>query len=1007
MSRNSRQRIRSSADHDRFKATDRRIRCLLVVVSLFGALVCLRPIWWVSETDSLLRAAASHLMTDRFAEAERCAKGVLKREPQSSLALLIAGEAAIRQERGDDAVRYFLRVKDDGGAEAVHALYRAGERLMAAGHARQAERYLHRALGHDPGHTKANKKLAVLLQTQGRTWESAPFVRRVLLNGQMAKDHILMVGAIDTTYVEDYQFVENCLAADSSNSEVLLGRARQALVKSRLDDAEQLLRRIVAEHPESIEAQARFGGVLLDQGTDSEFLEWQRSLPRDAETHPEIWYVQGLWTRRNGQRRAAIRCFLETAARDPYHKGAVFQLSQLLNDADHPHLAEQLAVRSQRLSQLHYLLMDLRFSYNAELARKVVEILDSLGRPLEAAGWCQMLEMWKTGHEDWAKSTKLQLVNHLPSGDELALPSSQLLASVDRSHFPLPIWSNFVGKTSKRQSMSPIVGKVHFADMAPDVGIDFDYFNGTTATVGLVHILQATGGGVAVIDYDQDGWPDLYFVQSGPFPIHAGQTHYTNRLYRNLGNGRFKDVTASTVLDDADYGQGVAVGDYNSDGFPDLYVANFGGNRLFENMGDGHFIDVTEQAGVGGDRWTTSCMMADLDGDALLEIYAVNYALKDEVLKLKCKHEGQPRTCAPTLLTADQDQLYHNRGDGRFDNVTLQSGVVAVDGKGLGVVAADFERSGRLNIFVANDTSANFYFRNETAEPGLPLAFKEQAIVSGLGFDEVGNLQACMGVAAGDANADGLLDLFVTNFYGESNVLYSQTAGHSFTDSTRKANLRDSGFHMLGFGTQFIDGELDGWPDLIITNGHIDLTFAHGDPDRMPPQYSQNTGDGQFVELISEGLGPYFQNRYFGRALATLDWNRDGREDVCITHLDAPAALLTNTTPGTGNFLAVQLRGVLSSRDAIGATVTVEAGGRSWTRQIIGGDGYLVSNQRQLVFGLGAAESVARLTIRWPAGEVQVFEQLSPNQEVMIVEGSDLVRLSDRQGRTAGSPSVK
>ena len=975
--------------------TDKRVRYLAILLTVCGAIVCLRPMWGASSTERSLHEAASFLAADRFVDAERSAKDVLQLAPHSSRALLIAGEAAIRQERNDEAIRYFQQVKDDGSADAVHALYRAGERLMATGYAREAEQYLRRALHHDPGHVKANKKLAVLLQIQGRTWESVPFVRRLLLDESIAKADLLMVGAIDTTFVEDYQFIENCLEADLSNSAVLLGRARHELTMSRFDGAERLLRTVVDERPDLIEAQARLGRILLDRGADAEFLEWQRKLPADAGSHPETWYVQGLWARRTGQMPAAIRCFLEAVVKDPNHKGAVFQLSQLLNDPEHAKLAEKLAQRSQRLSQLHYLLMEVRFGYDVQLVRKVIELLDALDRPLEAAGWCYILELWKLGHEDWAKSRGMQLVNRIPPGYELTLPSAQLAASIDRSKYPLPHWLNSTSRADIAASESLIDGEVRFTDMASDVGIDFQYFNGTTEKVGLEHILQATGGGVAVIDYDQDGWPDLYFIQSGPFPIEAGQTRYTNRMYRNLGDGRFADVTAATGLEDPSYGQGVAVGDYNGDGFPDLYVANFGRNRLYQNQGDGSFIDVTGQAGVGGDHWTTSCMIVDLDGDALPEIYAANYALKDEVLELKCKHGDQPRTCAPTLLTADQDQLYRNLADGRFENVTLRSGVVATDGKGLGLVAADFEGIGRLNIFVANDTSANFYFRNETAAPGHPLAFKEQGIISGLGFDEIGNVQACMGVAAGDANGDGLLDLFVTNFYGESNVLYTQNPDRSFSDSTRDANLRDSGFQMLGFGTQFIDGELDGWQDLIITNGHIDLTFAHGNPDRMPPQYLRNKGDGKFVELTSESLGSYFQGRYFGRALAKLDWNRDGREDVCISHLDVPAALLTNTTPKVGNYLAVRLCGVASNRDAIGAVVTVESGGRSRVQQLVGGDGYLVSNQRQLVFGLGPETSVDRLTIRWPSGTTQQFEQVTSNQEVVLVEGGELLTLTN------------
>jgi len=980
---------------------DRRVRYLLIALLVLGACGGLHSIWNASSTERLLHQAALHLSTEEYVEAEKLAKEVLRQDERSSQALLIAGEAAIRQSRSEDAIRYFLQVEDDGSADAVHAHYRAGERLMTTGHAREAEQHLRRALQYDPGHALANKKLAVLLQVQGRTWESAPFVRRLLLGGNLAKDHLLMVGAVDTTFVEDYQFVENCLKSDAGNLEVLLGRARQLLAKSRLQGAEPILHRIVDEQPESIETQARLGGVLLERGVDREFLEWRRKLPRDAASHPEIWHVQGLWARRNGQVLGAVRCFLEAARLDPNHKGAIFQLSQLLNDTEHAEVAEHLAVRSQRLSQLHYLLMEVRFGYNSQLARKMVDLLDLLDRPLEAIGWCYVLQDWKLGNEEWAGPRASQLRVKLTGEDLLTLSSGNLVAHLEPDEFPLPQWPDNpdnVAKSEELRSSSPLDGTIRFVETAEAAGIDFQYFNGTTATSGLGHILQATGGGIAVIDYDLDGWSDLYFVQSGPFPFQPGQTQYTNRLYRNLGNGQFEDVTASTGLADSGFGQGVAVGDYNSDGLPDLYVANFGRNRLYENTGCGNFKDVTELAAVSGDHWTTSCMFADLNGDALPEIYAVSYALKEEVLALNCQHEDQPRTCAPTLLTADQDQLYHNLGDGTFRNVTQQSKIVAPDGKGLAVVAADFEHRGRLDVFIANDTSANFFFHNETSEPGAELSFREEAIANGVGFDELGKLQACMGLAADDANGDGLLDLFVTNFYGESNVLYLQDQNHHFADSTRQANLREPSFHMLGFGAQFIDGELDGSPDLVITNGHIDLTFSHGNPDRMPPQYFRNTGAGKFEELTATSVGPYFQGRYFGRALAKLDWNRDGREDVCISHLDVPTALLTNATPTTGSYLAVQLRGVVSNRDAIGAIVTVEMAGRKWVKHVIGGGGYFVSNQQQLVFGLADVDMVDRLTINWPAGQVQTFERLPVNQELVIVEGRNWLRLPDSRG---------
>ena len=462
-----------------------------------------------------------------------------------------------------------------------------------------------------------------------------------------------------------------------------------------------------------------------------------------------------------------------------------------------------------------------------------------------------------------------------------------------------------------------------------------------------------------------------------------------DRLFRNLGDGRFLDVTDLARLGDREFSQGLAVGDYNSDGFPDLYVGNVGPNRLYENQGDGTFREVTQQAGVAGQGWTTSCALVDLNGDALPEIFEVTYVLVDEALKRRCDRDGQPVACSPNMLTAEQDRLYENLGDGRFRDVSEECGIHAPDGKGLGLVAADFDRSGRINIFVSNDTTANFYFVNQTTGPGQPLSFSEQGLQSGLAFNEAGQAQASMGIASGDASGDGLLDLLVGNFYADSDTFYLQTPDHAFLDESRAAGLRESTFEMLTFGMQFLDGDLDGWLDAIATNGHVDRSIDARVPDLMPPQYFQNLGQAKFRELSARSLGPYFEKRYLGRTVALLDWNRDGKPDVCISHLDAPAALLTNGTPDTGHYLAVNLYGVASNRDAFGTVLELTAGERTQVQQVVAGSGYLASNERKIIFGLGGATRIDRLRIRWPSGAIQTFEGLDADREIAIVEGAE------------------
>jgi len=446
-------------------------------------------------------------------------------------------------------------------------------------------------------------------------------------------------------------------------------------------------------------------------------------------------------------------------------------------------------------------------------------------------------------------------------------------------------------------------------------------------------MFEFSGGGCAALDFDRDGWPDLYFTQGCRWPVREDDFTRLDRLYRNLGTGSFADVTQAAGLRENRFSGGVTSGDFDNDGFPDLYVANTGANRLYRNNGD-----------------------------------------------------GSPRMCMPFHFSGAQDQIYLNLGDGRFRNVTPGSGIEVEDGKGLGVVAADLCGRGKLDLFVANDTVMNSLFENRTKGPGGPLAFVESGLSRGVALNRDGRAEGCMGIAVGDVDGDGRQDLFVTNFHLESNTLYLQQSPGTFADRTRESGLVQSSLSMLGFGAQFLDADMDGWLDLIVTNGHIDDLRRYGRPYRMPMQFYANRGQGRFAELPAETLGPFFQQKALGRGLARLDWNRDGREDAAISFLDRPAALLTNTTRDVGNRLSMTFSGVSSPRDATGATVRAKLGKRTIVRQLTGGGGYQAANQQHVVIGLGSASEVARLEVRWPSGRRQVFDNPPINHELLLVE---------------------
>jgi hypothetical protein len=608
----------------------------------------------------------------------------------------------------------------------------------------------------------------------------------------------------------------------------------------------------------------------------------------------------------------------------------------------------------------------------------------------EAVGWYEQLVA--SGVDQQLATARLRDIrSRLTPTTPQVLPENNPAVHVNLDSWPLPQLLAAPQTELAHRGPAPLHVPVRFTDLAQAAGLDFRYYNGRDPHKVGFRMHEVDGGGVAVLDYDGDGWPDIYLTQGCRFPPDPQQTEYYDRLFRNLGDGRFVDVTFQAGLRENGFGQGVAVGDIDNDGYPDLYIGNFGPNRLYHNCGDGTFEDITAQSGLTGNVWTSSSVIVDLNSDACPDIYEVNYLKDEETMfdRLCPDSKGKPRICPPIVFDAEQHRLYVNHGDGTFHECGEEAGIHVGDGKGLGIVAADFDDSGKISLFVANDVVENFYFYNETPGPGEPIQLVEQALVRGLAFAADGQAQASMGVAADDVNYDLLLDMLVANFYLEPNCLYVQQSDHTFVDMTRATNLYDASFPMLGFGTQFLDGESDGLPDLVVANGHLMDETDLGIPYQMRPQYFRNEGNTQFVELRADVLGEFFDHPQLGRGLATLDWNRDGLEDFTITYLDRPAALVTNQTREAGHFLAVSLCATESARDAIGTKVTVDFGGHVRRRQVIGGHGYQASCQRQLLFGLGRTARIDRLNVLWPSGREQTWTDLEVDVEVRIVEGRE------------------
>ena len=976
------------------------MRWRLVGLSLLAAFVAAAILLWPasipSATPAQLRLQARELLKQsKWVEAERFCVAGLERFPDDASLLLVAGEAAFRREDFNAAITFYDRVMTRDPATQFLATLAAAETERHLGRLQAAERRFRRArlLAREPGQlAQVDERLAFVLNVSGQRWAAASVQREMVERGQLTTSVLVQLGDLEPGAAEP-EFLKRAARDNPDDPLPRIGLARLAVIDGDWSGVEAHLRGVRFADEAHVELLICRAAICLAKNDAIGFEAVRRAMADEGEGHPDWWSLCGRWSVFQGRHDEAVRCFAEALRLNPESRTATYGLGIALSSLHREVEAKPFLDRAERLAQLSVIFGRLdEDRANVDLMHGAAELVASLDRTVEAAAWAR-LALHHDPHCNWAASLLAELQVKLASSRR-AENAITALNGLDWKSFPRPKAVEAIvarEPVSKRSS-----AQVRFSDDAAALGLDFVYDNGHEKGTSGMRMYEFTGGGVAVIDFDGDDLPDLYWTQGGRLQSQSEAARAEDSLCRNLGD-RFVTVTSSAGLRDADYGQGVAAGDFNDDGFADLYVANIGRNRLLQNNGDGTFQDVTDAAGLSGELWTTSCAMADLNGDGWADLFDCTYLSGEDALRRMCQRDGQSRACDPGGFDAEADRVWLSLGDGQFVDATRDVGGTAPNGKGLGVVIGSLDDSPGLDIFVANDAVANHFFAGSNCVPRTrdqrrdssvkSLKFEERGLVSGLAFDGDGRAQACMGVAAGDADGDGQLDLFVTNFHREPNTLYRQSSPGFFQDWTRRADLYEPSFLMLGFGTQFLDADLDGRLDLVVANGHVD-DFSHkGIPFQMPPQFFANTGDSRFVEQHAPELGDYFAGRYLGRGLATLDWNRDGRPDVAVTHLDRPVALLTNRTRESGHVLTVSLRGTHSARDAIGARIEIVIAGRSHFRDLTAGDGYQASNQRQVSFGLGDSTKVERMIVQWPSGASQAVRVPRVDCELRVVEG--------------------
>ena len=566
--------------------------------------------------------------------------------------------------------------------------------------------------------------------------------------------------------------------------------------------------------------------------------------------------------------------------------------------------------------------------------------------------------------------------------------------------FPCVLYSDagisFFTQTALQSSISA-TNSVRYSDVTKEAGIEFEHVNGWT---GKRYFIETMGPGAAFLDYDSDGYLDIYFVNGSELPgvtydREVAETSTTNVLYRNAGAGKFIDVTKQAGVGDIGYGVGCCVGDYDNDGYDDFYVTNFGANVLYHNNGDGTFTDITDKASVGGGNiWSAGCAFLDYNSDGYLDLYVVNFVHFDFEVEKNRKYliQGVMVYAAPENFNGISDTLYRNNSDGTFTDVTQQAGIFNTGGKGLGMVCGDYDNDGDVDIFVANDATVNFLYRNDGVKSNKNVVFTEVALFAGVGMSEDGFAENGMGTDMGDYDNDGFLDIVVNNFQGQTSSIYHNEGNGFFMEVSYATGVGEKTLNYLSWGTAFFDYDNDGYQDLFIANGHVHDNIELFDDTTTAAQQNlllKNNRDGTFSD-VSATSGPGLQIKQMSRGAAFGDYDNDGDIDILIANSNQPPSLLQNEGGNQKNWLMFRTIGTASNGNGIGTRIKITSRQNSQIREVKSGGSYLSQSDMRVHFGLDTATKADVVEIRWLSGLVEIFKDVKANQFLVAKEGEGL-----------------
>ncbi|MCU0710890.1 MAG: FG-GAP-like repeat-containing protein [Pirellula sp.] len=889
-------------------------------------------------------------------------------------ALGVAAQFAAQQGRYAETIQYLdkLDINDPLLSQELKemAFHLRGDSFQSLGDVSKAERDYRELLALNPDHAAGCLSYAKLLGTCGRRDETIPLILRLVKLG--AAGDLLMLLARESGAIQNEAYLKKATQKYPSDPLPWTALAVYAFDANDEVQCRSLLDTAIKSDPSCIPAITLQLRLFAKQDRwdqvrslwDSLTSETQESLRAQGM----VWLIQGQYHERQFDLSSAIGCYAEALKRRPDSRVAISRLATLLSQSGNAASAAVFSDYLVRIQKLWEVQDRVLFTQTPRTLTDLLLLVESYaicGRVWEAYGWCQLgIQIAPNSQELIAE---LKAFEKAMENEPFQLVTDRLspLSKADLKQFTAPKWIFTAPQTSTTVDLNQQTDPaIRFVDEANERGIQFTFHDGTDGPIR--HLMfELTGGGIGVLDYDLDGWPDLAFSQGRPWPPEADKdSSYRDTLYRNVQGQKFSAPIVLPLERDG-FGQGVGIGDVNDDGFPDIYIAQTHENRLLINSGDGTFYDATEASGLWGEAWTTSCLIADLNNDGFADLYDVNYVSGEDIFSRTCLIDNHVVQCKPTDFESERDVLWLNDGQGGF---VKQADTLPPKARGLGAVAFRNGSTNGMQMLVTNDVEPNFLLNFTRPDDGSITA-EDSGVYSGVAFNENGKAEGSMGIAVHDLNSDGQLDFVITNFLAESNTLYQSVGEGLYADRTKTAGLEPLSYDYLGFGTQFLDANNDGVQELFVSNGHVDDLTVIGKPYRMLPQLLSYRAT-RFHLL--KGAGDYFSRELLGRSVVKVDWNRDGKMDLVVGHLRDNYSLLTNQSESKSSSIALRLIGTKSNRDAVGAIVTVSGEGKKVSQQITSGDGYQCSNCRELHF-LVDEKAVHEIRIDWPSGKTDIM----------------------------------